>query len=109
MSFDLQYRLLFAGQTEASADTAHSVYGGYGGLSDLGADDDLYVEVMGSKNNAVLLATNGAAGFGRMLSSSMVDYALLPHTDVASASELHFKNQVAGSNSVVNYAIWLKK
>ena len=116
MAFDnTAYRLIYAGQSTASADTAHLLVNGgvstYNGLSDLGTTDLLFVGLMASNNDALLFAgSDNASGtaYGHYLSSSAIGYDYLPGTQRQKVDVLHFKNKTASNNTSVNYSIWRK-
>lgn len=102
------YTIVASGSTAASADTLHSVFGSYNGLSDIGASVVLDVELSVTTNGARVFPSNTAVGFGTFLSASQTTYKEMKPMQRTAASALHFLNHVAGSDSTINWFIYRK-
>lgn len=102
------YTIVASGSTAASADTAHSLFGNYGGLSNIGTSVVLYVETLAQTNDATLFPSVNKTGRGIVLSTSRVDYKELKPMQRTNASALHFANKTAGNNTTVNWFIYRK-
>ena len=101
-----QYTFLASGSVAASANTAHSLFGNYGGLSSLGSWITVHVSLHCSANNLRLYPSNTLAGRGMRIVSGNDYYIDLPPMARNSASTFHFANETAGSNTAVNWMIW---
>jgi hypothetical protein len=102
------YTILSSGSTAASAETAHSLFGNYGGLSDVAASVVLYTEVLAQSNDALLYPSVSTAGRGVVLSASQTDYKELKPMQRTNASALHIRNKTAANNTTVNWFIYRK-
>jgi len=102
------YTIVASGSTAASADTAHSLFGTYNGLSNIGSSVVLYVETLAQTNDAVLFPSVNKTGRGIVLSASRVDYKELKPMQRTNASALHFANKTASNNTTVNWFIYRK-
>lgn len=100
------YTILASGSTAASADTAHSLFGNYGGLSGIGTSVVLYVETLAQSNDAVLFPSVNKTGRGTVLSASTVSYKELKPMQRTAASALHFANKTASNNATVNWFVY---
>jgi hypothetical protein len=100
------YTILASGSTAASAETMHSLYGTYDGLSGIGTSVVLYVEALAQTNDAVLFPSVTRAGRGTVLSASAVSYKELKPMQRTNASALHFANKTAANNATVNWFIY---
>lgn len=100
------YTIIASGSTAASADTAHSLFGNYGGLSNIGTSVVLHIEVLAQSNDATLFPSVNKTGRGVILSASRVDYKELKPMQRTAASALHFANKTASNNATVNWFIY---
>ena len=100
------YEFLASGSVAASADTAHSLYGNFDGLSDLGSWQVVHVSIQPSANNLALFPQVETNGRGWRMVSGNDYYIDLPAMTRDNASRLHFLNETSGSNAVVNWMIW---
>lgn len=102
------YTIVASGSTAASADTAHSLFGTYNGLSNIGSSVVLYIEALAETNAAVLFPSVNKTGRGIVLSASRVDYKELKPMQRTNASALHFANKTASNNTTVNWFVYRK-
>lgn len=108
MARDTSYSLLVSGSTVASANTLHRLYGVYDGLSDLNSDQVVHLQLQASGADLRLTPTNASVvtDYGIWLKANTNAYIDLPAQKISAASELHFRNHVAGNNVVVRWALW---
>ena len=99
------FTLLHAASVAASAATAHSIFGNYGGLSDINASIVLNLEVMAETNDAMILPTVSDVG-GKWISTSATQSTELKPMTRDNASKLHFQNKTAGENATLHLTIW---
>lgn len=105
---ETNWEIYHSGSTATSADTAHNLFGLYGGLSLLSASDVVSVGVS-AKTNTVLIYSGLAASsttYGMFISPSTITYEKFNPMTVNRARNLHFKNLTNGANGTVVYAIW---
>lgn len=103
---DDSYTIVASGSISASANTAHSLFGTYGGLSTIGTSVVLYGEAMAQGNDAAIFPSNAKNGRGILLSTSSVEYTKLPAMRRSNFADLHFANKTNGSNTTVNWFIY---
>lgn len=105
---DTSYTWLASGSATASDDEARTIFGDYGGLSDLNASAVVHIQLMASGANFMLLPTDGACAnqAGQYFKEDISAYVDLPAMRRTIASELAFANLTAGDNAVARWIIW---
>lgn len=108
MKGDTNYTWISSGSTAASADTAHLLWGNYGGLSDLNADEVIHLQILASANNFYMLPFTDASAteLGQRFVAGNDYYIDIPPMKVSAASQLHFRNAVNGSNGELLWVIY---
>ena len=103
---DVNYSIVNSGSTGASANTAHLLFGIYGGLSDINNSESVNIQLW-SSNNARLGGDNTVTNDnGLKIDSNVAD---LPPIRAGTASTLHFANETLGTNASVSWFIWNRK
>ena len=100
---DVNYNLVSSGSTGASADTAHLLFGSYGGLSNLNNDEILHIQLWASDNARVSDSNAVTNDNGVKVESSVFD---LPPIRAGTASQLHFANETIGTDANMSWIIW---
>ena len=101
---DTQYGLLASGSTATSANPPELLFGAYTGLSLVGNDEVVHVQIQASVNNFEMLVDNQMnTGINFVASDFYID---LPPMRAGNASQLHAMNRDAGNNAVIWWAIW---
>jgi hypothetical protein len=103
---DDSYTIVASGSAAASANTTHSLFGNYGGLSAIATSVVLYGEVLAQTNDAAIFPSVAKNGRGIILSTSATTYHKLPAMRQSSFSNLHFANRTDGSNATVNWFVY---
>lgn len=105
---DANYVWVNSGSTGASADTAHGLFGIYGGLSSLHESEVLHVQVQGITNSLKVGPDNtltNDTGF-KVGTTAWED---LPPMRTGAASGFHFINETAGTDTSPMWVIWRRK
>jgi hypothetical protein len=104
---DTFYELLASGSTATSANTAHRLFGLYGGLSTLNAKDVVHVQVTALSGNSFRVGATNAltnnSGVPLYPSGSLYD---LPPIQAGTASGFHVVNDGAGGNASMSWVVW---
>lgn len=104
---DIHYEWVNAGSTGASADTAHGLFGLYGGLSDLNDAEVIHIQLQGISNDFKIGPDNTITNdTGFKVSTDWID---LPPMRVGSASQFHFANNTLGTNASPMWVAWKRK
>jgi hypothetical protein len=108
---DVSYSWISSGSTSASADTAHSLFGAYGGLSDLNVDAVVHVQIQASGADFMLLPTDEASANqdGQWFKQDIDVYLDMPAMKRSDASQLSFANLTAGDNAVARWIAWERR
>jgi hypothetical protein len=111
MRGDTYYKWLYSGSTTASADTAHNLFGTYGGLSDLHTNAVLHIQLQASGAHLVLLPTDEASAVqaGQWFKQDIDVYTDLPAMIRSDASQLSFHNLTGGDNAVARWLVWTRR
>lgn len=104
---DVNYEWVQGGSTGASADTAHGLFGAYGGLSDLRNSEVVHVQLRGITNDFRVGPDNTVTNdTGLLVTTSWFD---LPPMRVGAASQFHFANDTLGTNASPMWVVWKRK
>jgi hypothetical protein len=103
---DDSYAIVASGSIAASANTAHSLFGTYNGLSNIATSVILYGEAAAEGNDATVFSSSAKNGRGIVLSTSATGYTKLPSMRQSNFANLHFANKTDGSNTTVNWFIY---
>jgi hypothetical protein len=104
---DPSYKLVASGSTAASANTAHSLFGAYQGLSLLIHEDDSIFIMLDAQTNDVRIGDSTVSNNrGVPILGSANEVQALPAMRMRYASQLHFANKTLGANGIINWNIW---
>lgn len=95
------------GSTAASADTNHSVWGTYNGLSTLSSNIQIHIQCRASGAALRLWQNVNTLGRGFRMPEDMDYYTDLPQMTRNTASQIHFQNEAAGDNAVIDWVVWI--
>ena len=103
---DTYFEIFSSGSTATSAATAHSLFGGNGGLSSLNQQDVVNIQLNFTGADARVGDTNltNNTGLRLTMAASVFD---LPPMRVGSASTLHMIRD-AGTNATVLWTVWTR-
>jgi len=100
------YEIYSCGSTATSAATAHSLFGGNGGLSLLNQNDVVFIQILPTANDLRLWDSAVTNNTGLRLSVAACVFDL-PPMRVGSASVLHFLRDSA-TNATANWTVWTR-
>jgi hypothetical protein len=104
---DTYYQLLASGSTATSANTAHRLFGLYGGLSDLNAKDVVHIQATALSGNSFRVgATNTLTNNNGLVISPSASLYDLPPIQAGTASGFHVVNDGAGGNASISWVVW---
>lgn len=105
---DVNYEWVVSGSTAASADTAHALFGAYGGLSLLHESEVVHLQVRG-KTFSLNVAPDNTVTNDDGLEVGTTAWEDLPPMRIGAASGFHFANATIGSDAGAMWVVWKRK